>query len=183
MSKPQRPIEEIAPDDFLDTWGATSYEGALKRAEQSRTSTPDSELPKCPTCDTRRVYAKPSDASTVAARDHDTEYVCHNRHHFDNPVYGDESDEDAFVWVDHEDLAEPPLTRQLAALDDGTLTALAIYCYRPWGHTDADPSYQELGDFFGYSRQWVGERVRAWKDGDHRDLVADPRPRIEVSAE
>lgn len=61
--------------------------------------------------------------------------------------------------------------RLLADADDATLTALAVYLYRPWEHTDADPSYRELSTLFPYSRDWVGERVRAWKDGEFRDLV------------
>jgi len=134
--------------------------------------------------------------------------VC--RHHFDDPIVGepdsadelvvvdtdgdeeaDEADEtdgdadteaDPFVWVSEGDLAEPPLRRELRALGDETKTALAIYLYRPWDHTEADPAYHELGYLLGYSRQWVGERVRAWEDGEYRDLVADPRPRVTVAA-
>jgi hypothetical protein len=33
-----------------------------------------------------------------------------------------------------------------------------------------------LSFVFPYSRQWIGERIRAWRDGEFRDLVADPRP-------
>jgi len=83
---------------------------------------------------------------------------------------------DPFEWVTEDDLTEPPVGRRLKQLDDRSLTALAIVLYAPWHHTDDDPSYRDLGTVFPYSRDWVGERVRAWRDGEFRDLVADPRP-------
>jgi hypothetical protein len=190
------PLDELVPDDFLDTWGAATYTEALKKAEQAPTTTPEDELPRCPVCGTQRVYPRGVKGSAGQAREYDSDYVCSERHHFDDPVYGDPDDldlddegddtagepADPFVWVDEEDLAEPPLTRQLQALDDDTLAALAIYCYRPWGHTEADPSYRELGRIFPYSRDWVGERVREWKRGEHREKVADPRPPLTTAA-
>jgi hypothetical protein len=190
------PLDEVVPDDFLDTWGASTYEEALERAEQAPTTTPDDELPRCPVCGTQRVYPRGTKGSAGQDRENDTDYVCSDRHHFSNPVYGDpeeldlrEEDTDGadggdevdpFVWVSEEDLAEPPLTRQLAALNDDVLAALAIYCYRPWHHTAEDPSYRDLGRIFPYSRDWVGERVREWKRGEHREKVADPRRCVTV---
>jgi hypothetical protein len=186
MSKQKRPIDDIAPDDFLSTWGASTYEQAIEKAEQAPTTTPDSELPRCPVCGTQRVYPRGTKGSAGQGRENDTDYVCSDRHHFDDPVFGDpdgdveddepgeEADRDPFEWVAADELAEPPLRRLLDDADKETLTALALYCYRPW--EDAGPSYQELGEFFGYSRQWVGERVRGWRDGEYRDLVPDPRP-------
>jgi hypothetical protein len=76
----------------------------------------------------------------------------------------------------------------LAELDDRRLAALVIYLYRPWSPTG--PSYRDLESVVPYSSDWVGARVRAWKDGEFRTLVRDPRPRVslaidaeEVSAE
>jgi len=34
-------LADVVPDDFLDTWGASTYEEALARAEQAPTTTPD----------------------------------------------------------------------------------------------------------------------------------------------
>jgi len=196
MSKGKRPIDEIAPDDFLSTWGVSTYEEAFERAEQAPTTTPDDEIKRCPHADclSQRIRRKPGydDQHQI-----DTEYVCTAcRRHFDDPIVGEpddagelivvdtsdgpgelaEPDADAFEWVSEDDLAEPPVGRRLEQLDDRSLTALAIVLYAPWHHTDDDPSYRDLGTVFPYSRDWVGERVRAWKDGEHRDLVADPRP-------
>ena len=189
MSRNRRSLEDIAPDDFLETWGASTYEEALAKAEEAPTTTPPEEVKRCPECHSQRVYPRDTDTSDGPPRDYDTAYVCANRHHFDNPVYGDpaeadddgvelaesdESDDDPFEWVDPDDLAEPPISRQLKQLDDRTLTALAIFLYAPW--EDGGPSYRELSFVFPYSRQWIGERIRAWRDGEFRDLVADPRP-------
>jgi hypothetical protein len=184
-------LAEIVPDDFTDHYPGDTIAECLEYAHrQAPTTTPADEAKRCPTCGTQRVYPK-SDRSMGPKTDRKSgSYVCSERHHFDDPVYGDpeeldlddeegddtDSDADPFVWVSEEDLAEPPLTRQLAALDDETLAALAIFLYRPWNHTEADPSYRELGRIFPYSRTWVGDRVREWKGGEHRDLVADPRP-------
>jgi hypothetical protein len=51
-----------------------------------------------------------------------------------------------------------------------------IYLYRPWSPTG--PSYRDLESILPYSSDWVGDRVRAWKDGEYHDLVRDPRPRV-----
>jgi hypothetical protein len=182
MSKQQRPIEEIAPDDFTESYPGDTIDDCLNYAHrQAPTTTPESELPKCPVCRTRRVYSKTS--KETGGETVDSDYRCANRHHFDNPVYAE-----PFEWVDADDLEEPPLRRRLAELDDRRLAALVIYLYRPWSPTG--PSYRDLGSILPYSSDWVGDRVRAWKDGEYRDLVRDPRPRVslaidaeEVSAE
>jgi len=200
MSRHRRPIEEIAPDDFLSTWGASSYEEAIKEAEQAPTTTPDEELPRCPECESQRIKSKTEKHDGQGAKD--GAYVCATcRNHFDDPVYFDDTaatvvdDPDdlaekvgPFEWVDPDDLADPPLRRRLAALDDRRLAALVIYLYRPWSPTG--PSYRDLESVVPYSADWVGDRVRAWKDGKYHDLVRDPRPRVslaidgeEVSAE
>lgn len=193
-------LAEIVPDDFTEYYPGDTIAECLEYAHrQAPTSTPASEVKRCPTCGTQRVYPRGTDASAGPPREYDSAYKCARGHRFDDPVFGDpeeldldadvgeedtdtEDEEDPFVWVDPEDLAEPPLTRQLAALDDDTLAALAIYCYRPWNHTEADPSYRELSRIFPYSRDWVGPRVREWKDGGHREKVADPRPPLTTAA-
>jgi hypothetical protein len=79
---------------------------------------------------------------------------------------------------DDRSAAEDPVARRLGTLDDDTLAAIAIFCYRPWNHTDAEPSYRDIADSLPYSRDWVGSKVREWRDGDHREKVPDPRPRF-----
>jgi predicted RNA-binding Zn-ribbon protein involved in translation (DUF1610 family) len=175
MSKQrERPLDRIAPDDFPEQVDADveTVDAAVEWLHKfGETTTPAEELPRCPECGTQRVYRKAGDSPATAPREHDTEYVCSNRHHFD--------ESDPFRWVDSGDLAERPLARLLAELDDRQLTALAIYCYRPW--EDAGPSYRTLATIWPYSSDWIGDRVREWKDGDHRDLVRDPRPRVSLA--
>ena len=57
----------------------------------------------------------------------------------------------------------------------------ALRLYRPWVDNRADSNCPSLRDvaqtlYNGeYSPSWVSERVNEWRDGEHRDLVADPR--------
>jgi len=49
-----------------------------------------------------------------------------------------------------------------------------IRLYQPW-HEDTEHSYEEVAEAIPeYGREWVGQRIREWKRGDHRDLVPDP---------
>jgi hypothetical protein len=193
MSRDQRPIDRIAPDDLpqrVDADVETIDEAVEWLHKFGGSSTPPEERPRCPECQSQRVYPRDTDTSDGPPRDYDTPYVCANRHHFDDPVYLDpeevdhgaaEEESDPFVWVTPDDLEEPPLRRQLAELDDRRLAALVIYLYRPWSPTG--PSYRDLESILPYSSDWVGDRVRAWKDGDHRDLVRDPRPRVTIATD
>jgi hypothetical protein len=52
--------------------------------------------------------------------------------------------------------------------------AAAIRLYEPW-NTENEHSYEEVAPAVDRSRQWVGQRVREWKRGEHRDIVADPQ--------
>lgn len=54
------------------------------------------------------------------------------------------------------------------------LTKVAIRLYRPWDE-DAGHSYEDVADAIAdRGESWVGNRVREWKKGKHRDLVPDP---------
>lgn len=53
----------------------------------------------------------------------------------------------------------------------------AIRLYRPWDD-EADVSQADVANILldgKWSESWVGNRVREWKDEEHRDLVPDPR--------
>ena len=52
----------------------------------------------------------------------------------------------------------------------------AIRLYKPW-EEESETSQSEVASALlagDYSASWVGNRVREWKDGEHRDLVEDP---------
>lgn len=54
------------------------------------------------------------------------------------------------------------------------LTKVAIRLYKPW--TDEQhATYEEVARAIEErGKSWVGERIREWENGDHRDLVPDP---------
>jgi hypothetical protein len=55
------------------------------------------------------------------------------------------------------------------------LVKVAIRLYKPWDE-DTLRSYEEVADaIVTKGDSWVGNRVREWKNGEHRDLVPDPR--------
>jgi len=190
MSRPERPIDRIAPD-FAERWGADTPEEALRKAERAPSTTPKREQPRCRYCGSIRCRPKPG---AIYECDHrvDSAYKCNNcGEHLDElappaaeaPDYDFENTDDTmtdtysdrFEWIDSDDLADPAdrgLTHPLAGVDDETLTELAIRAYRPWA--DAGPSYRDLGRVLPYGRAWVGDRVREWKRGGLRDVVADP---------
>jgi len=52
---------------------------------------------------------------------------------------------------------------------------VAIRLYKPWDE-ETTHSYEEVADAIAEkSDTWVGNRVREWKNGKHRELVPDPR--------
>lgn len=52
---------------------------------------------------------------------------------------------------------------------------VAIRLYKPWDD-DTRHSYEEVADALAEkSDTWVGNRVREWKNGKHRELVPNPR--------
>jgi hypothetical protein len=193
----QRPIDRIAPDDLPEQVDADveTVDGAVNYLHRfGPSSTPREQRRRCPKCGTVRIGPITGDPEQYKGHDAEYDYRCANSHLFDDPAPpladadggfdlgdldgfdGADDETDPFEWVSADDLEAVPVRRRLAQLDDRSLTALAIVLYAPWNHTDADPSYRDLGDLFPYSRDWVGERVRAWRDGEFRDLVADPRP-------
>jgi len=52
-------------------------------------------------------------------------------------------------------------------------TQTVIKAVKPWDDDDG-MTYREAADLIDYSHQWVGERVRQWKNGDYRRLVDAP---------
>ena len=55
------------------------------------------------------------------------------------------------------------------------LTKVAIRLYKPWDD-ETTRSYEEVADAIAEkSTSWVGNRVREWRNGEHRELVPDPR--------
>ena len=54
-------------------------------------------------------------------------------------------------------------------------TKVAIRLYKPWDD-GTQRSYEEVADAIAEkSDTWVGNRIREWRNGEHRELVPDPR--------
>lgn len=68
---------------------------------------------------------------------------------------------------EEEELSEEEIERR-------ELTKVAIRLYEPWDD-DTVRSYEEVADaIHDRGESWVGNRVREWRNGEHRDLVPDP---------
>jgi len=175
-----RPLDRLAPDGLVEQVDADveTVDDAISYLHKHGDTTTDrADLPKCNVCLSVRVRRKPSDGTTQPPRQYDEEWLCTNcGHRFDDPVYDDP--EAAFRWVGDVgfELEDVPISRRLEQLDDDALAALAILLYAPWNHRDDDPSHRDLAKVFPYSRNWIGKQIRAWKDGEYRELVPDPRP-------
>lgn len=79
----------------------------------------------------------------------------------------DASDLDEDGEDDEEQLTQEELERR-------ELIKVAIRLYKPWDDSN-DVNYNEVARAIeAREKSWVGNRVREWKNGEHRDLVADP---------
>ena len=86
-----------------------------------------------------------------------------------------------FDWIGDDDLADPDergFDALLAGYDDETLIEVAIRLYQPWNDSNG-PSYREIAEILPYGTGWIGPRIRAWRDGEYRELVADPTPSVD----
>ena len=60
---------DLIPEGFCRAWGATTIAEALKNAEQAPSSTPDTELIRCPECHSSRITPKAVKFETHAQRE------------------------------------------------------------------------------------------------------------------
>jgi hypothetical protein len=80
------------------------------------------------------------------------------------------SDFEVILDEDEGDEDDGPTAEEVAR-DEAIKTAVRL-C-EPWDE-DAGLSYSDAAGYVDYSASWVGDRVREWSGGDHRDLVAAP---------
>ena len=166
------------------TFGAAlpSLADARRRADHAL----DDDDAVCPACGSSDRYPVPE---TVA--DIDAKYVCLScgeRHDepdtdTDTETMTDET-ETRFRWIDDEQLHDDTdrgLTPVLRGVADRDLIEIVVRVREPWT-ADATPSYRDLAEIVPYSRTWVGDRVREWRDGEHRELVPGPWPTVDAGA-
>ena len=195
----------VVPDGFCEAWGEESIPAALEAAERASGTTDRSEKPRCPACRVSTRIRKKSDKLEMPHQI-DVGYKCGNPDctaHFDDPAppFEECPIETAWIWLadnqhrrenfiktmpintgfdwctDLKDPDERGFSPLFEGLDEDTRTALAIRLYRP--DEEAGPSYRELAELFPHGRAWIGARVRAWREGDYRDLVEEPAPSVD----
>jgi len=59
----------IVPDGFVERWGASSIDEALRKAEQAPSTTPDGEMRRCPDCGSVKIVSKPGHKEMPNKRD------------------------------------------------------------------------------------------------------------------
>lgn len=83
----------------------------------------------------------------------------------------DEFDASVLQQEDEED-SEDALTEDEIRRQERIETAIRLY--QPWDD-ETDHSYEDVAATIPeFGREWVGQRVREWKRGEHRDIVPDP---------
>jgi len=167
-------------------WDAETPQEALAKAERAPTATTGPQ-PACPGCGSVKIQKKT--AVPEQSNQKPGDYRCGRcRLHFDEPgekTPTKQHPKDTFDWVADDDLADPDergFDAPLAGCDDETLAEIAIRLYQPWDHGDA-PCYSEIAEILPYGEWWVGDRVRDWKAGEYRELVADPTPSADASSD
>jgi hypothetical protein len=169
----------LVPRAFKNTFPEhDSVRDALRQAERLPSSTPpEDRAGACPDCGSVAIGPIGTGQGNGSAND----WKCNEcEHRFTDPKDTDMTHYDnmahlRFNFVDDDELADPDergMSPLFAGFDDETLAELAIRLYKPW--SDGGPCYRELVELFPYGRKFIGNRVRAWKDGEYRDLVPDP---------
>lgn len=88
-------------------------------------------------------------------------------------IDSDSWDADSLTAPDEDEPVDPEEQKRQQAI------RYAIRLYKPWDDS-TDTTQEDVAQVIEeYSRGWVGQRVREWKQGEHRDLVADPRQQRE----
>lgn len=86
----------------------------------------------------------------------------------DELIHSDTWDADHLTEAEAEEIDDPELIRRREAI------RYAIRLYEPWDD-DNNRTYTEVAKVVdGYKKSWVGDRIKEWRDGEHRDLVPDP---------
>ena len=183
---------DILPVPFRERYSdCDTAEQALRRAERAPSSTPEDSQRQCKVCGSRRVrkkikrremeHRRPEKFVCTTCGEHQNDPITPND---PDTMHGTATTDDRvpFDWTTAHDLEDPderaPLT-VFGKLDEESRTEVAIRLYQPW--SDGGPSYRELAKLFPDSRWWIGERIREWKRGEHRDLVEQPSPTVDAA--
>ena len=126
-----------------------------------------------------RVHTKAlsygNDPDRIAFPNMDAEgdpYYRHLTERKDELIHSSSWDADTLEGDADGDAEEPATPEEIERREQ---IKVAIRLYKPWDD-DTAHSYEEVADALAEkSDTWVGNRVREWKNGKHRELVPDPR--------
>lgn len=86
----------------------------------------------------------------------------------DDLINSDSWDADDLVEGEKDERKEPEEVKREQAI------RYAIRLYQPWDDS-TDLTYHDVADVIDdYGKSWVGNRIKEWESGDHRDLVPEP---------
>ena len=95
-------------------------------------------------------------------------YYHHLSRKKDELIHSDTWDADHLIDQQEEKAEDPAEVRRREAI------RYAIRLYEPWDENN-DNTYSDVANVIeDYKKSWVGDRVKEWREGEHRDLVPDP---------
>ena len=101
---------------------------------------------------------------------HDDPYYEHLSTKKDELIHSETWDADVQEGEEEDD--EDQMTPEDAQYREKVSSAIRLY--EPWNPNNAH-SYEDVAGVVKKSDTWVGNRVREWERGEHRDIVEDPR--------
>jgi len=95
-------------------------------------------------------------------------YYKHLSQKKDELIHSETWDADHLLDDEAEEVNDPDVVRRREAI------RYAIRLYEPW-NDENDTTYTDVAKVIeGYKKSWVGDRMKEWREGDHRELVPDP---------
>lgn len=95
-------------------------------------------------------------------------YYKHLSQKKDELIHSETWDADHLLDDETEEVHDPDEVRRREAI------RYAIRLYEPWNNEN-DTTYTDVAKVIeGYKKSWVGDRVKEWREGEHRELVPDP---------
>ncbi|MFC7059842.1 ATP-binding protein [Halovenus salina] len=95
-------------------------------------------------------------------------YYTHLSEKKDELIHSETWDADHLHDEESAETSDPEEVRRSEAI------RYAIRLYEPW-NDENDTTYTDVAKVVeGYQKSWVGDRVKEWREGEHRELVPDP---------
>lgn len=99
---------------------------------------------------------------------HNDQFYRHLSQKKDELIHSETWDADHLLNDEGEEARDPEEVQRREAI------RYAIRLYEPW-NGENDITYVDVGKVIeGYKKSWVADRVKEWREGEHRELVPDP---------